>query len=144
MSRMQLSWPAPNRRIGIVDVLGAVGIAGLLVARYIPVARLIPFWGCAFRTVTGWPCPGCGLTRVADRFAHFHFWGAFLANPLGMFGAAVLVICAVWSFLHLVFKVPVPNVTLSDRDWRWVRNVGLTAAALNYLFVIGQHRHWFA
>jgi hypothetical protein len=107
------------------------------------VARIVPFWGCAFRKITGWPCPGCGLTRVADHFSHFHFLNAFFANPLGALGAAVLVVMAVWSFLHLVFKVPVPTLVLNDRDWRIIRNVGLTAAALNYLFVIGQHRHWF-
>lgn len=141
---MQLVWPAPNRRFGIVDFLGVLGIAGLLVARYIPVARIIPFWGCAFRNITGWPCPGCGLTRVADRFSHFNFHGAFLANPLGAIAAGLLVVFAVWSFLHLVFKVPVPTLTLNDRDWRWVRNLAIVLATLNYLFVIARHRHWFA
>lgn len=140
---MQLSWPAPNRRVGIVDLLGVLGVVGLLVARYIPVARIIPFWGCAFRKFTGWPCPGCGLTRVADHFSHLHFLKALLANPLGALAATLFVVMAAWSFLHLLFKVPVPTVVLNDRDWRIIRNVGLTAAALNYLFVIGQHRHWF-
>ena len=61
---VQVSWPPRNRSIGPLDVLGIVGLGGLLVARFIPVARLIPFWGCGFRRITGFPCPGCGLSRA--------------------------------------------------------------------------------
>jgi len=45
---MQLSWPPKNRTVGPFDVLGLVGLGGLLVARFIPVARLIPFWAAGF------------------------------------------------------------------------------------------------
>ena len=30
----------------------------------------LPFWHCVFREHTGWPCPGCGLTRAARGLAH--------------------------------------------------------------------------
>lgn len=140
---MQIVWPGPNRKFTTLDALGMVGLTGLLVARFIPVARIIPFWGCAFREMTGFPCPGCGLTRVADRFAHFNFYGAFTANPLGTLAAAFFATCVVWSFLHLAFKVPVPEVTLTDREWGLVRNIVIVAATLNYAIVIIQHRHPF-
>ncbi len=114
---------------------------GLLVARFVPVARLIPFWGCSFREMTGYPCPGCGLTRAADRFAHFHWLGAIKANPLGTVAAFFFAACVVASFVHLVFRVPIPEIVLDDREWRrmrWV--VGLSAVA-NYAFVIVAHRY---
>lgn len=138
---MHVVWPAPNRKFTTFDALGLVGLLGLLVARFIPVARIIPFWGCAFRDLTGFPCPGCGLTRVADRFAHFNFYGAFKANPVGTLAAAGFAVLVVWSFLHLVFKVPTPDITLSERDWTRLRNVLIVALTLNYAFVIIQHRH---
>ena len=78
---MKIVVPPRNRTFGALDALGLIGLCGLLVARFIPVARLIPFWGCSFRQITGYPCPGCGLTRVADRFAHFHWLRALEANP---------------------------------------------------------------
>lgn len=137
---MQISWPAPNRKFSNLDSLGIVGIVGLLVGRFIPVAKWIPFWGCAFRQYTGIPCPGCGLTRVADRFAHLNFFGAFKANPLGTLGAAVFAVLAVWMVLHLVFKVPQPQVQLNDRDWKVLRNVVIAAVVVNYAFVIAQHK----
>jgi hypothetical protein len=112
---MHLSWPAPNRRFGFLDALAVTGLVGLLVARFIPVARL-PFWGCAFRELTGWPCLGCGLTRAADRMSHFNVVGAWEANPLGTVAAALFMVAIVVSFLHLAFRMPVPEVHLKDGE----------------------------
>jgi len=138
---VQVTWPPPNRRFGAFDALGLLGWAGLLTARFIPVARLIPFWGCKFRQVTGYPCPGCGLTRSADFLTHLRPLAALKANPLGTVAYAVFAVLAVWTLLHLVFKVPVPDVELSAREWLWARNAALAIVLLNYLFVIAQHRH---
>lgn len=121
--------------------MGVIGLVGLLVARFVPVARLIPFWGCTFRKVTGYPCPGCGLTRAADRFAHFHWLGAIKANPLGTVAAFFFAVCVIASFVHLVFRVPIPEIVLDDREWRRMRwAVGLSVVA-NYAFVIVGHRY---
>src|SRR5690242_14355323 len=122
---MQIAWPQPNRKFGTIDAVGLVGFVGLFVARFIPVAKLIPFWGCAFRTITGWPCPGCGLTRAADRFAHLNIFGALKANPLGTFAAACFAVAVVWSALHLAFKVPTPEVELTNKDWDRLRNAAI-------------------
>ena len=140
---MQIAWPQPNRKFGTLDAMGLVGFIGLFVARFIPVAKLIPFWGCAFRTITGWPCPGCGLTRAADRFAHLNVLGALKANPLGTFAAAAFAIAVVWSALHLLFKVPTPEVNLNEKEWDRLRNAAIVLFILNYGFVIIQHRHPF-
>lgn len=140
---MQIAWPRPNRKFGTLDALGLVGLIGLFVARFIPVAKLIPFWGCAFRTITGWPCPGCGLTRAADHFAHFNLLGALKANPLGTLAAAGFAVAVVWSALHLLFKLPTPDVNLDNKDWDRLRNVAIVLCVLNYAFVIVQHRHPF-
>lgn len=133
---MKVFIPPPNRSPSLVDALGLAGLIGLLVARYIPVAKLIPFWGCVLREQTGWPCLGCGLTRVADHVSHFHFLKAWEANPLGTVFALVFALLAVVMVLHLVFKVPVPEVQLSPREWQWVR-FGLPVVILvNYTYVV--------
>ena len=56
---MQIAWPKRNRNFSTLDGLGLVGLIGLLIARFVPVAVLIPFWGCAFRTTTAswFPAP---------------------------------------------------------------------------------------
>ena len=102
-----------------------------------PRSRII---GCSFRTITGYPCPGCGLTRVADYFSHFNFYGAFKANPLGAMAAAGFAALLIGSVLHFAFKVPWPEVDLNDRDWTRLRNLAIVAFVVNYAFVILQHR----
>lgn len=138
---MKLTWPPPNRSAGMLDGLGLMGLVGLVIARFIPVARWVPFWGCSLRRATGWPCPGCGLTRAADRFAHGDFHGALDANPLGTVAAAVLAVLAVWTVLHLAFKVPTPDLTLTAREGRWARNAAILLALLNYAYVVVRTRH---
>jgi hypothetical protein len=133
---VQLVIPSPNRRFGTVDALGLIGLGGLLVARFIPVARLIPFWGCGFRRLTGIPCPGCGLTRVAERFAHFHLLGALKANPLGTVAAAFFAAMVVLSVVHLTFALPVPELWLEAREERRARWLAGILFTLNYVWVV--------
>lgn len=136
---MQLTWSAPNRRFEFLDALGVLGLVGLLVARFIPVARL-PFWGCTLRSRTGWPCLGCGLTRAADRVSHGNLLGALDANPLGALGAMAFALLAIASLLHLLFKLPVPELTLSPKEatrLRWALGV---AVLFNYAYVVVRTR----
>lgn len=137
---MKFNVPAPNRKFGLVDTLGLVGLVGLLIARYIPVAKLIPFWGCMLRKTTGWPCLGCGLTRVADRVAHFNILGALQANPLGTVAALLFALATVAMVLHLVFAMPIPEVELTPREWSRVRVVMSVIVVVNYAFVVVQTR----
>ncbi len=141
---MQLVLPARNRTLGTIDALGIVGVVGLLIARYVPLAKIIPFWGCTFRQTTGVPCPGCGLTRVADRVAHFNFWGAFHANPLGTVAALVFAVSVVATIVHLVFGVPLPEVKLSEVEWKRARWIAIGLFLANYAFVVFAYRvlHW--
>ncbi|MFP2905049.1 DUF2752 domain-containing protein [Pyxidicoccus sp. 3LFB2] len=137
---MKVLIPPRNRRFGTVDALGLAGILGLLVARYIPVARLIPFWGCVLREQTGWPCLGCGLTRVADRVSHFNFAGAWDANPLGTVAAFVFALLAVVAVLHLAFAMPIPEVQFSPREWTVLQVVLPVLIVVNYAWVVVKTR----
>lgn len=132
---MKLDWPKPNRTMGFFDVLGLLGLLGLLVARFVPVARL-PFWGCALRQTTGWPCPTCGLTRVADRVAHGNLAGAWEANPLGAVGALFFALVALMTLLHLLFKLPIPDVRLSRREAFVTRAAIVLLILFNYAYLI--------
>lgn len=136
---MTLRWAARNRRFGVLDSLGMAGLCGLAVARWVPVARL-PFWGCTLRQTTGWPCPGCGLTRVADRLSHGDVLWALQANPLGALAGLVFAFLACWTVLHLVFGLPTPEAELTEKEARLGRWVLGVAVGLNYLFVILETR----
>ena len=132
---MTVSWPKPNRTIGFIEALALSGLTGLLIARFVPVARL-PFWGCALRQHTGWPCPGCGLTRVADRIVHFNVAGAWDANPLGTVVALLFVLAILLSALHLLFKMPLPNLVPSQREALGLRIAVAGSVLVNYGYII--------
>jgi hypothetical protein len=141
---VQLVIPQRNRSIGTVDAIAFIGVIGFAIARWIPIAMIIPFWGCGFRKLTGIPCPGCGLTRVADRFAHFNLLGAFKANPLGTVAAALFASAILGSALHLAFRVPMPELVLNDKEWARVRWGAVFLFAANYAWVIFAYTtlHW--
>ncbi|HEX8143368.1 MAG TPA: DUF2752 domain-containing protein [Pyrinomonadaceae bacterium] len=50
---------------------------------------------CLFRALTGYPCPGCGMTRAFSAIAHGELWRAVRYNPFSplLFLAGV----AVWA-----------------------------------------------
>ena len=52
---------------------------------------------CQFRNVTGWDCPGCGLTRAFVSIAHGDFVAAWRYNP-----ASLLVFAFV--FLQIPYR----------------------------------------
>jgi hypothetical protein len=132
---MTLRWPARNRDFGFLDVLGLFGVLGLLVARFIPVARL-PFWGCAIRQTTGWPCPACGLTRVADHVSQGDFAGAWGANPLGTVAAVIFALLGAWMLLHVVLAIPWPEVELREEESRWLRTAAVLSLVVNYSWML--------
>ncbi len=144
MPRVQLVIPQRNRSFGPLDAIAVIGVIGFFVARFIPIAVIVPFWGCGFRTMTGIPCPGCGLTRVADRVAHLNVLGALKANPLGTVAAVGFGVAIVLSIVHLAFRAPLPELVMSDTDWKRARWAAFGLLALNYAWVVFAYTtlHW--
>jgi len=130
-----LHWLPRTRRFDFLHALGLAGLLGLLAARFLPLQQL-PFLRCALRAHTGWPCPGCGLTRVAVRVAHGDIAGALDANPLGTVAALCFAACTVLAALQLLFRLPIPVVQLSAPEARRVRLAVFSALAVNYAVVV--------
>ena len=51
---------------------------------------------CMFKSLTGVPCPSCGITRSILQLYHGQFTEAILINPLGLIAAVMLVIVPLW------------------------------------------------
>lgn len=75
---------------------------------------------CLFLTLTGLPCPSCGLTTSFTHLVHFQVLAAFRAHPLGpaLFSLfAFLSLCSLLEF----FKKDTPlRDFLNGRHVRWV------------------------
>ena len=136
---MTLDWTPRDRRFTVLHALGLAGVMGLLVARFVPVAKL-PIWHCVFREHTGWPCPGCGLTRAADGLAHLRLGFAFESNPLGALVGCLLAGAAVLGLVQSAFRLSLPVPRLSGAEARAGRAALVAAVLANYAFVIVQTR----
>jgi hypothetical protein len=110
------------RLIGTASIsmvgLGALLIAGRAVSIHMP--------PCPFRALTGIPCPGCGMTRLADAVAHGRFHQALGADVAGVAILATLMVLATTYLVRVIIqKVDTP---------RWMRSplllVGIGALVL--------------
>lgn len=106
--------------LGLVGI-GAVLLAGRAVSLHAP--------ACPFRSLTGVPCPGCGMTRLADTLAHGHIATAVRADAAGV---ALLGVIAVLALIYLV------QVTIKKRTPPAWMSSAFVPAVLGALVAI----HW--
>ena len=57
---------------------------------------------CVFYEVTGWQCPGCGVSRMCLSLLRLDFHGAFEANPVLLLLLPLLIAVAVDSIVRYV------------------------------------------
>lgn len=62
---------------------------------------------CGFLTVTGYPCPGCGLTTAFTHLVRFEIFGAVRANPFGVPLFLVSLVGVPVSVVGFVKSLPV-------------------------------------
>ena len=87
-------------RIAAWVLVAAAALSGLLhLAGYTLLSALPKRTLCPFKTVTGLPCPGCGITHAFLSLGRLDFSGAYAQNPL-VFPLAAL------TALYAVDRVP--------------------------------------
>lgn len=81
------------------SILILLGV-GMLYALFVTVTGWkIP---CVFHEVTGWYCPGCGMTRMCLALMHLDFSLAFRCNPLIFSLLPVFLVVAVYLMLRYI------------------------------------------
>ncbi|MBE6665686.1 MAG: DUF2752 domain-containing protein [Ruminococcaceae bacterium] len=69
--------------------------AGILYFVFTTVTKIgIP---CPFRLVTGFLCPGCGISRMMIALANFDFVSAFHHNPFILLTSPIILFIVVYS-----------------------------------------------
>ncbi len=108
-------------------ILGVLGLSVLLTH---PVVRDIPL--CFFHWLSGWDCPGCGLTRAFISLFHGEFRRAIAYNAL----APVL---AIWLLLYLIYHLAI----LSGRGFRWESTpVGRKWISISFIVLFAGQWAW--
>jgi hypothetical protein len=99
-----------------VRVLGGAMLAAAIVRPLVPMEVVPP---CPLRTVTGIPCPMCGMTRGVTSLVHGDFAHALLMNPASYLAVALAIVLLVqWRLKRVVVPVWV-IVTLLAVMWTW-------------------------
>ncbi len=115
-------------------IYGGIVLAVLCVARLLPVFSFIP--SCAFKGLTGLPCPSCGSTRSVVHLAHGDIYAAFAMNPLAAVSFVAAVLFFLYSLVTLVFYLPRVSFVLTTREGNVIRvgAVVILVAQWVYLF----------
>ena len=138
--RTTLTFIRPRRvTLGWVEVCGILVLALVFTARFVPIARFWPGWGCPFRELTGgWPCASCGMTRSFDWFAQGRFADSFFVNPLGFLLALSAAVTAAYACLA-PFRPPRPRLFLSPSAAFGARAAAFTALFGNWAYLLIRH-----
>jgi predicted membrane metal-binding protein len=85
-------------------VLSFLAGAVLVASALFPAGNFPDLLPCPFKLLTGWPCPGCGLTHAFCDVSHGNLAGAWTANPFGFLFYALALVSLVWP--RLVARFP--------------------------------------
>lgn len=90
-----------KRRLHKVIVISTALLLGGLV--YAWICGLLGFGiPCVFQKITGWQCPGCGVSRMCLCLLRLDFQGAFRANPVILCLSPLLIAIAVDMTLRYI------------------------------------------
>lgn len=84
---------------------------------------------CAFLAVTGFPCPGCGVTTSVSLAAHGLFERSFWTQPLGLLLTIAVPLAALFALVQHARGQDLGGVTRSMRPLAWAFVVGGIALA---------------
>lgn len=91
---------------GDLRFASAVMLAGAVVLPLLPGE---PGFACPLRTLTGVPCPLCGMTTSVEHLVRFDVVGALAANP----GGVGVVLLALVALAFRPTRIRLPAIVLS-------------------------------
>ena len=74
---------------------------------------------CKMLELTGWPCPGCGVTTSVALAARGRIVASFLNQPFGLAVALAMPLCVVWAFVGVVRGRDLYRELVRVRLGRW-------------------------
>jgi hypothetical protein len=85
----------------------------LAAAATLPLLPGHPGIACPLRTLTGVPCPLCGMTTSAEEGVRLHLGRAFAANPGGLVALAAAVALLAVRPAHIRIPAALPPLALA-------------------------------
>ena len=134
---MTLTW----RRLGPLEIdhealwllVGGASLCLLGVALATPGIQLPR---CVFKTLTGLPCPTCGVTRTVIALSRGDVDRALSLNPLAALACGAALLYLLYAAAVLLLRLPRFRPTVSAAGARRVRIGAVAALSLNWLWLI--------
>ena len=95
---------------------------------------------CAFKTITGLPCPTCGVTRTIIALSRGDVDRAMFMNPLAAILCAGGVLYLLYAAVVLALRLPRFRPTVSAAGARRVRIGAIAVIATNWIWLIATGR----
>ena len=95
---------------------------------------------CAFKTITGLPCPTCGVTRTIIALSRGDVDRAMFMNPLAAILCAGGVLYLLYAAVVLALRLPRFRPTVSAAGARLVRIGAVAVIATNWIWLIATGR----
>jgi hypothetical protein len=115
-------------------ILGASG--GIVLSGLAWVESGLPLPRCAFRAVTGCPCPTCGATRCLLALLHGRITEAAEWNPLVFAGIVGMLVLGLYYAVTLVAGLPRVRLAIDKTEGRLLRWGCIILVASNWAYVI--------
>ncbi len=115
-------------------IYGGIVLLALLAGRFLPVLALAP--SCAFKALTGVPCPTCASMRSIVYLSHGDVASAFFMNPLVLAGALAALVYLFYSLFTFFFVVPRVVVSLSGKEKDRIRVLAALLILANWLYLV--------
>jgi hypothetical protein len=121
------AFPRAGRLAGPIACGCGLAAAAVYVGLHDPATGAIGV-PCPLRTVTGWWCPGCGLTRATHRLLRGDVAGALRFNLFVVVVLAAILVSWVSWLAHAAGR-SIPGPELGARTRRWLIGTTIAAAA---------------
>ena len=116
-----------NRSFHLAGNVSVLLAAGLIYYVFVTLTGLyIP---CIFRLITGWKCPGCGVSHMLVDLLRLDFAGAFAENPFAFVLLPFLLGYGIYRAVRYIFY--------NDRSWKkWENTAAVTVVVIAVVFGI--------
>lgn len=95
---------------------------------------------CAFKTITGLPCPTCGLTRTVIALSRGDLERGLFLNPLAAMACGFGLLYLVYAAAVLALRLPRFRPTVSSAGAQRWRIAAVAAVAFNWIWLIATGR----
>ena len=121
-------------RIEFGIIYGSIALLALCAVRLPSIITFSP--SCAFKGLTGIPCPTCGSTRAVLHLSHGDILAALVFNPLISLCFLAAVLYFLFSLITLAPGIPRVGVAFSEREKNALRIGAVMLVLMNWMYLI--------